>query len=86
MSLFVFTVYVLCSAVYNKIYIGFTSDLQVRFLFHNQISKKGWTKRYRPWIIYYSEEFRSKTEAMRREKELKTASGRDFIWKEIRKH
>jgi putative endonuclease len=80
-----FTVYVLYSAVYNKIYIGFTNNLQVRFLFHNQISKKGWTKRYRPSIIYYTEEYSSKAEAMRREKELKTAIGRDFIWKEIRK-
>jgi putative endonuclease len=80
-----FTVYVLYSAVYNKIYIGFTSDLQVRFLFHNQISKRGWTVRYRPWIVCYTEEFSSKTDAMRREKELKTARGRDFIWEKIRK-
>jgi putative endonuclease len=32
----------------------------------------------------YSEDYASKVEATRREKELKSARGRDFIWKMIR--
>ena len=38
--------------------------------------EKGWTKKYRPWILIYSEEFESKVAAMKREQELKTAQGR----------
>jgi len=83
-SLFMFTVYVLYSASFDKIYIGFTNDLRRRFLFHNQLEKTGWTSRFRPWIVFYSEEYTTKVTAMRREKELKSAKGRDFIWKMIR--
>jgi hypothetical protein len=34
MSLFMFTVYVLYSASFNKIYFKFTTYLNTRFLFH----------------------------------------------------
>ncbi|MGJ1269095.1 GIY-YIG nuclease family protein [Sphingobacterium spiritivorum] len=43
-----FTVYVLYSGVYDKIYIGMTSDLPGRLLSHNELGTKGWTIRYRP--------------------------------------
>ena len=75
-----FTVYVLFSKDYNKIYIGFTSDLGQRLLFHNELGKKGWTIKFRPWQLIYKEEYASKPAAMKREKELKTATGRKFIW------
>lgn len=75
-----FTVYVLFSKEYNKIYIGFTSDLEQRLLSHNELSKKGWTIRFRPWHLVYKEEYQFKSDAMHREKELKTATGRKFIW------
>jgi putative endonuclease len=74
-----FKVYVLYSQVYDKIYIGFTSDLKARFLFHNELGKKGWTIKFRPWTIFYCEEFDTKAEAIQREKELKSAKGRNFI-------
>ncbi len=79
-----FTVYVLYSKNYNKIYIGFTSDLEQRLLSHNELSKKGWTIKFRPWHLVYKEEYPFKLEAMKREKELKTATGRDFIWSLIK--
>jgi putative endonuclease len=78
-----FTTYVLYSSTYKKIYIGYTSDLDNRLLSHNVLSKKGWTIKYRPWKIIYTEVFDLKSEAMRREKELKTSRGRDFIWRLI---
>ncbi len=53
----IFTVYVLFSAKFNKIYIGFTSDLIKRFYSHNQLSKKGFTIKYRPWFVCYTEVF-----------------------------
>ena len=80
-----FTVYVLYSPSFDKIYIGYTSNLEARFMSHNELGIKGWTVRYRPWTIVYTEEFQSKTDAMRREKELKSGKGRDFVWKVIKK-
>ena len=78
-----FTVYVLYSEKYNKIYIGYTSNIENRMLSHNELSNKGYTKKFRPWILAYSEEFESKKEAMKREKELKSGKGRRFIWEKI---
>jgi putative endonuclease len=37
------------------------------------------TKKYLPWEIIYYEEFERRSEAMRREKELKSHKGREFI-------
>jgi len=80
-----FYVYVLYSKTYVKIYIGSTSDLNTRFLSHNKLAKKGYTVRYRPWAILYTEQYQTKTEALRREKQLKSAKGREFIWQLIEK-
>jgi putative endonuclease len=75
-----YSVYVLYSQKYNKIYIGYTSDLANRFLSHNELATKGYTIKYRPWAIAYIEESDTKAEAMKREVQLKAANGRGFIW------
>ncbi|GIL24208.1 MAG: hypothetical protein BroJett042_27210 [Bacteroidota bacterium] len=72
-------VYVLSSSIRNKIYIGFTSDLETRLRSHNELGTKGWTIKFRPWTLVYHETFSTKAEAMKREKELKSAKGRSFI-------
>ena len=75
-----FTTYVLYSDKYDKIYIGMTSNLEKRFFAHNNLPK-GWTASFRPWKLVHTEEFGSKQEALKREKELKSAQGRESIWK-----
>jgi putative endonuclease len=62
-----FTVYVLYSPSFKKIYIGYTSNLNERFKSHNELGTKGWTLKYRPWIICYNEEFETKQEAIKKE-------------------
>ena len=74
-----FTVYVLYSAKYKKTYVGYSSNLEERLKSHNELGKKGWTIKYRPWSILYTEQFAEKKDALLREKELKTGKGRDFI-------
>ncbi len=74
-----FTTYVLHSEPHDKIYIGYTSDLAARMLSHNELATKGWTIKFRPWRLIYQEQFATKAEAMRREKELKSYRGRQFI-------
>jgi putative endonuclease len=75
-----FKVYVLHSASFDKIYIGFSFDLETRILYHNELGKKGFTLRFRPWTLVYTETLETKSDAMKRERELKSAQGRKFIW------
>lgn len=75
MSYFVYALY---SKNYDKIYIGMTTDLEKRVFAHNNLPK-GWTRNFRPWELIYSEEFQIKSEALKREKELKSHKGRDFV-------
>ena len=78
-----YVVYVLYSAKHNKIYVGCTSNLEERLLSHNKLGKKGWTINYRPWTLVYFEQYGTKELAMNRERELKFARGRAWIWSEI---
>jgi len=78
-----YTVYVLHSKKFDKIYIGYTSDLEGRLVSHNEKGTKGYTLRYRPWTLVHTETFTDKKQAMRRERELKSARGRKFIREEI---
>lgn len=63
-----FTVYALHSPRYGKIYVGYTSNLEQRLLSHNKLGTKGWTIRYRPWKLIYTEAHESRSEAMKRER------------------
>uniref|UniRef100_UPI0040473B42 GIY-YIG nuclease family protein n=1 Tax=Flavobacterium sp. TaxID=239 RepID=UPI0040473B42 len=74
-----FVVYILFSEDYGKTYVGFTSNLIERFKSHNYLSKKGYTIKFRPWQVIYVEFFTTKSEALKREKFLKTRNGREFI-------
>ena len=74
-----YTVYILYSEFHKKIYVGFTSNLIERVKSHNLLGTKGWTVKFRPWIVIYCEYFSTKQEAMKREKILKTAKFRSWI-------
>jgi putative endonuclease len=52
-----YKIYILYSSAYNKIYIGYTSNLDARLLSHNELRTKGWTIKYRPWELLYTEIF-----------------------------
>ena len=79
-----YTVYILYAPGFNKIYIGFTSNLIERFKSHNELGKNGWTIRFRPWKVIFCEHFESKSEAMERECFLKSGKGREWIHKKIK--
>jgi len=79
-----FVTYVLYSEKFDKIYIGYTSDLVDRFNSHNYLSSKGFTYNFRPWIVIYVEFHETKSTAMIREKQLKTSRGREFCRNQIK--
>lgn len=78
-----FVVYILFSEKFNKNYTGYTSNLIERFKSHNVLETKGYTLKFRPWEVIHVEFFNSKSEAIKREKYLKTGVGREFIKKII---
>jgi len=79
----IYTAYALYSSSHDKIYIGFTSNLISRFHSHNALSIKGYTIKFRLWIVAYTEVYSEKRLAMNKEKQLKTAKGRMFIRENI---
>ncbi len=66
----IYTVYVLFSKEHQKIYIGYTSNLLQRFKSHQALGKD-WTAKFRPWLVIYCEYFTDKSEARKREIQLK---------------
>ncbi|MFT7345306.1 MAG: putative endonuclease [Lentimonas sp.] len=78
--------YCLYSLESDKIYIGYTSNLIERFKSHNILSTKGYTVNFRPWMVAYVEFSNIKMEAQKREKQLKSSRGRDFLRNYIREN
>ena len=56
-------------------YVGQTEDLKRRLMDH-QTGLGHYTKNRGPWELVYSEEYETRSEAMNREKFLKTGRGR----------
>ena len=74
-----FVVYILFSQTLNKFYIGYTADdLNQRLRKHNS-NHKGFTGKIGDWKIVHSETFSHKSEAIRREKQLKNWKSRKKI-------
>ncbi|MEE9555170.1 MAG: GIY-YIG nuclease family protein [candidate division Zixibacteria bacterium] len=72
-----FFVYVIKSSN-GKRYTGYTSDLSRRLEEHNSGACKS-TKSGNGWKVVYSEEFPTRSEAMKHEKWLKSGIGRKFL-------
>ena len=78
----IYTTYVLYTETHNKIYIGYTSNLIQRFKSH-QLLGKDWTAKFRPWIVIYCEYFSEKSDAQKREIQLKQYRNRLKIHTQI---
>lgn len=68
-------VYVLRSLSNQKLYVGFTEDLQERLATHNRGEVIS-TKARRPWEMIFYECYFNKADALRREQYLKTTAGK----------
>jgi len=75
-----FYVYVLKSLKNNRLYTGSTSNLNKRIKQHS-LGLSKYTKLTRPFRLIYKEEYKSRTEAYRRELFLKSGKGREFLKK-----
>lgn len=80
-----YTVYAIYNSLRDKIYVGFTHNLEQRLLRHNnQLPNKSSSftaKQNGRWELVYTENFDTKREAQIREKALKSFRGREFVRK-----
>ncbi len=66
----------------GKLYIGQTNNVTRRLYEHNHGHTVYTTKMKGPWTLIYQESnFENRAAVMRREKELKTGKGREFLKK-----
>ncbi len=65
-----FYVYILYSEVISKHYIGQTNDVEKRLIRHNAGYEK-FTQKGVPWILKFSIEIETRSEAMKLERKLK---------------
>ncbi|MFH1712089.1 MAG: GIY-YIG nuclease family protein [Patescibacteria group bacterium] len=73
-----YIVYAIVSKVDGRIYVGLSSQLNIRLLEHNSGYVKS-TQAYRPWAVFYTEEANTRLEARKREKYLKSGFGKEFL-------
>jgi putative endonuclease len=71
-------IYILRSEMDGSFYVGYTANLEARVWEHNE-GRTGYTSKKRPWRLIYSEQFETKTEALKREKFIKAQKSKAFI-------
>ena len=76
-----YSVYAIFNPKHKKIYIGQTKDLKNRLKLHQERTfKNSYTSRFNgKWILVYEESFKTRQEAIIKEKQLKSYRGREFI-------
>ena len=70
-----FYIYIIRSQKDNSLYVGHTNDLQRRLDQHNNPNGKSYTSRRGPWKLLHHEKFSTRSEAMNRERFLKSHAG-----------
>lgn len=73
-------VYAIYNKEFDKIYIGQTQNINERLNLHNNHTFKGYTSRFQgEWKLIYKESVATRSEALKREKQLKSFRGREFV-------
>ncbi len=70
--------YILYSESKDRYYIGSCEDVLIRLKRHNDGATPS-TKSYRPWRIVWTEQYESKTDAIKKELFIKRMKSRKFI-------
>ena len=73
-----FHVYILQSQTTSRYYIGQTANVEERLAYHNANYSRA-LKNRGPWQLVFREEFATRSEAMKRERQLKSWKDRAMI-------
>ncbi len=73
-----FFVYVIKSEANHAYYVGSTENVEDRLARHNR-GASNYTKNKRPWVLKYTEEYKTKKEAFKREKYLKSLKNKKAL-------
>ncbi len=73
-----FHVYILLSETTNRYYVGQTQDVTERLAYHNANYSKSLRNRG-PWQLVYQEEYKTRGQAIRRERQIKSWKDRGMI-------
>ena len=74
------TVYIIFSEKLNRFYIGYSSDLEVRFDFHlNDEQTRKYTYKAEDWKLFFKIECTSKQQALSIEKHIKKMKSKTYI-------
>jgi putative endonuclease len=65
-----YKIYILYSESLNRYYIGSTDDLEGRLRRHLS-NHKGYTGKFKDWVVVYTEDYKTREDALRSEKQLK---------------
>ncbi|MFH1392965.1 MAG: GIY-YIG nuclease family protein [Patescibacteria group bacterium] len=76
-------IYVIKSLIHNTRYVGSTDRIEKRISEHN-LGKCRYTSGRQPWKLIYQEEYKTRGEAMKREKFLKSGIGRKYLDKVLK--
>ena len=75
-------VYALWSESHDKIYVGFTNNLERRLSQHAN-GESTYTRKFRPWQCFFTEMASTKEEALKKETYYKSGWGRKRLQKEL---
>ncbi len=74
----IYYLYIIQSKKDNSFYIGITGNIEKRLEFHNKGLQR-YTRNKTPWKLVYYKIFKNKTEALKREREIKKKKSRKYI-------
>ncbi len=78
-----YILYILRSERDSSFYIGHTANVAERLRRHNE-GRSPYTRAKIPWSLVHKEEYLTRSEAVNRERELKSKKSRDYIEQLVR--
>ena len=73
-------VYIIQSEVDDSFYVGYSMDLKIRLVFHNDPAKnQGITRHKIPWRIFYALKTPNRTTAIKIERHIKRMKSKSYI-------
>jgi putative endonuclease len=73
-----FYLYIIYSAKLDRYYVGYTADIEVRIVQHNN-GLSSFTSKANDWKLVYKEQYPNREEAHKRELEIKSKKSRKYI-------